>query len=53
MDNPLLELGVGMLFKDKRVHTPVIVLEQKGIYALSTGPDPQLLRLVNLETPAA
>lgn len=49
VDNPLLELGVGMLFKDKRVHTPVVFLEGEGIYILSSDIEPQLLRLVNLK----
>ena len=49
IDNPLLELGVGTLFNDYRVHAPVLVVPDKGIYIPSTSKPMQFLRMVNLE----
>ena len=48
VDNPLLELGIQMLFTDKQVHTPVIVIPDKGIYILNIEAT-QLFRLVSLQ----
>lgn len=47
IDNPLLELGVKLLFNN-RLHAPVIVFPEQGIYILSQDDPPQLLRVVNL-----
>ena len=49
IDNPLLEMGVGMLYKDKVIRAPVLVVSNKGIYILSTSEPRQFLRIVNLE----
>ena len=49
IDNPVLELGVKMLFRDGALRAPVVVLPEKGIYTLSDSEPVQLLRLVSLE----
>lgn len=49
IDNPLVELGVQMVFRDRQVHAPVVVLPGEGVYVLNTGDPPQLLRVLNLE----
>ena len=48
IDNPLLEMGIQMLFNDKQVHAPIAVIPNKGIYILNTEAD-QMFRLVSLE----
>ena len=48
VDNPILEIGMKMLFNDKQIHTPVVVIPDKGIYILNTEAT-QLFRLVSLE----
>ena len=48
IDNPLLEVGVKMLFKDGLVHAPVIVLPGQAVYMLSTGEPPALLKVISL-----
>jgi len=48
IDNPLLEIGIQMLFKDGQVHAPVIVIPDKGIYIVDTEVT-QLFRIANLE----
>lgn len=50
IDNPLLELSVAQLFRDRQLHAPVVVLPERGIYTLSTDAEPQLLRIVSLES---
>ena len=49
IDNPLLELGIQMLFNDNMVQAPVIVIPEQGIYILNSD-GTQLFRLVTLET---
>lgn len=53
VDNPLLELGIKLLFRDGQLHTPVIVIPDKGIYVMSQDAEPQLLRIVSLEKEAS
>ncbi len=37
IDNPLVELGIQVLFKDGRVHAPILVKPDIGIYMISHG----------------
>ena len=47
IDNPLLEMASASLYKDNKVHAPLVVIPNKGIYMLNAdGTD--LLRLVSL-----
>lgn len=48
IDNPMLECGIQMLFKDGKVHAPVIVIPDQGIYIINTEAT-QLFRIVSLE----
>lgn len=48
IDNPLLECGIQMLFKDNCVHAPVVVIPNQGIYIMNSE-GTQLFRLVSLE----
>jgi glutaredoxin len=48
IDNPLLEIGIQMLFKDGKVHAPVVCIPDKGIYIFDNEVT-QMLRLVSLE----
>ena len=48
IDNPLLELGIQMLFDNKQVHAPIAVIPNKGIYIFNIEAD-QMFRLVSLE----
>ena len=47
VDNPLLELGVSSVFKDRVVHAPVIVIEGRGIFVLDAS-GAVLCRVVDL-----
>ena len=47
IDNPLVELGVKLLFRDGLVHAPVVVLPD-GFYVLTVSEPRQLLRIVDL-----
>lgn len=49
IDNPLLETGVQVLFRDRQVHAPVVVVPDRGCYIMSQSEPYQLLRIVNLE----
>lgn len=48
IDNPLLMIGVQLLFKDSRVHAPVVVIPDVGMYILNTE-GTQLFRIANLK----
>ena len=47
IDNPILEIGVKMLFKDGLIHAPLVVIPNEGIYMF--GEDMNLLRIVSLK----
>lgn len=53
IDSPLLELGVQVLFKDGKVHAPVLVRPQDGIYILSESEPRQLLKIHDLKEKTA
>jgi hypothetical protein len=44
IDNPLLELGVGLLFKDRKAHAPLAVLPDGAIYLFNNE---QMLKIGN------
>lgn len=48
VDNPLVELGVRTLFKNKQLHVPVIVVPGVGVYLTPASGEMQLLRIVDL-----
>ena len=47
IDNPLLEIGVKLLFKDKLLHAPLFCDPEDGVFMPSNGSD-QLLRILDL-----
>lgn len=49
IDNPALEVGIKLLFKDGQVHAPVIWIPERGVYILSHDEPPQMLRILALE----
>ena len=48
INNPLLEQAVAMLFTDHKLHAPVVVIPELGIYILDQD-GTQLFRIVNME----
>lgn len=48
IDNPLVELGVQGLFKDGKVHAPVMVTPGDGIFIADPLQPERLFRIVNL-----
>lgn len=52
VDNPLLEAGVQMCFRDRQVHAPVVVVPGQGIYVPTRDEPMMLLRIVSLQAPA-
>jgi hypothetical protein len=45
IDNPLLELGVGLLFNDRKAHAPLAVLPDQTLYLFN---DEQMFKIGNL-----
>lgn len=52
IDNPLVEAGVQMCFRDHAVHAPVVVVPGQGIYVPTRDEPMILLRIVNLQAGA-
>lgn len=49
IDNPLLELGVQLLFNDNKVYAPVVVIPGEAIYILTQDIPQRLVKVVGLE----
>lgn len=47
IDNPLIELGVRSLFKDRQLHAPVVLRPAKGAYVMTENG--RLARIVQTE----
>ena len=55
IDNPLVEFGIQVMFKDKRVHAPVYVVPNEGVWIfLPQGDDKVILaRVISLKPESA
>ena len=48
IDNPLVELGLQVIFNDDLVRSPVAVVPERGIYILEKGAPPKIAKIFNL-----
>lgn len=45
ISNPILELGIRSLFKDRKVHAPVLYRPHDGVYILGESEPRQFLKI--------